>query len=89
MKQLFLQDDSSELIYYDRPDGEGPKLSTYEKCSIPCSSTDNLNTILRTVLGEKEVVKKRRLLFMVGQTRVHVDTVEDLGNFMELEVING
>ena len=32
-------------------------------------------------------VKKRRWLFMVGQTRVHVDSVEGLGDFVELEVM--
>lgn len=33
------------------------------------------------------VVKKRRFLYMVGQTRVHVDHVDNLGDFMELEVM--
>ena len=40
-------------------------------------------------LGVKGVVKKHRMLYMVGQTRVHVDQVEGLGDFMELEVIPG
>ena len=47
-------------------------------------------TIFQETLGEalgvKGRVKKTRLLYMVGQTRVHVDEVEGLGNFMELEV---
>ena len=41
---------------------------------------------LGKALGVKGRVKKTRLLYMVGQTRVHVDEVEGLGNFMELEV---
>ena len=32
------------------------------------------------------VVKKKRLLYLVGQTRVHCDEVEGLGHFVELEV---
>ena len=38
-------------------------------------------------LGRTVVVKKKREVFMVGQTRVHLDEVEDLGTFVELEVV--
>ena len=32
-------------------------------------------------------MKKTRYLYMVGQTRVHCDSVQGLGDFMELEVM--
>jgi predicted adenylyl cyclase CyaB len=33
------------------------------------------------------VVRKRRLLYLVGRTRIHLDEVEGLGAFLELEVV--
>lgn len=77
---------SAELIYYERPDAEGPKVSSYEKCIIQAPEVDGLKSVLNRALGTTGIVKKKRQLFMVADTRVHVDTVEDLGNFMELEV---
>jgi len=41
---------------------------------------------LGLALGIKGVLRKRRTLYMIGQTRVHLDQVEGLGDFMELEV---
>ena len=45
-----------------------------------------LQQTLSKALGIKGIVNKRRLLYMIGQTSVHLDCVEDLGDFMELEV---
>ncbi|VVC40640.1 Hypothetical protein CINCED_3A002816 [Cinara cedri] len=72
-----------ELIYYDREESTGPKLSTYHKCEVP----ENLSVVLTKALGTWGIVKKSRTLIMVGQTRVHFDNVEGLGCFVELEVV--
>lgn len=74
------------MIYYDRPDTEGPKLSDYSKAAV--SDPESLKTVLSMSLGIKGCpVIKKRLLFMYKQTRIHIDEVEGLGNFMELEVL--
>ncbi|KAJ8922490.1 hypothetical protein NQ315_007518 [Exocentrus adspersus] len=87
LKLRKFEEGNAELIYYDRPDIEGPKMSSYEKSSICKESVNSLYSVLEKALGTKIVVRKVRRLFMVGQTRVHVDSVEDLGDFLELEVV--
>ncbi len=78
-------DGRGELIAYARPDVSGPKVSDYRiaKTDEPTS----LRETLAAALGVAGVVRKRRTLYLVGQTRVHVDRVEGLGDFMELEVV--
>lgn len=46
-----------------------------------------MNKVLTKAFGVRTEVVKNRQLFMVGQTRVHVDKVENLGDFVELEVV--
>ncbi|MBL4646441.1 MAG: class IV adenylate cyclase [Rhizobiales bacterium] len=43
--------------------------------------------MLGAAYGEAIIVRKTRLLYLVGRTRIHVDNVEGLGDFMELEVM--
>ena len=45
-----------------------------------------LQTLLATTNGVRGEIKKTRYLYLYEQTRIHVDQVEKLGNFMELEV---
>jgi predicted adenylyl cyclase CyaB len=75
----------AELISYLRPDSFGPKLSNYTRVEV--ENPTALKEVLDTTLGIKGVVKKRRTLFMVGQTRIHLDEVEGLGEFLEIEVV--
>jgi predicted adenylyl cyclase CyaB len=78
-------DGTGELIFYQRPDTSGPKVSNYRITRT--SDPAGLRETLATALGVMGVVRKRRTLYLVGQTRVHVDEVEGLGHFMELEVV--
>jgi len=74
-----------ELIYYEREDVAGPKPCNYliARTADPAA----LKATLTAALGVRGVVRKIRHLHLVGQTRVHLDEVEGLGNFLELEVV--
>jgi len=76
---------SAELIAYLRPEGDGPKVSEYMRA--PVEAPHLLNAALASSLGTRGVVRKTRSLYRIGQTRVHLDAVEGLGEFLELEVV--
>ena len=78
-------DGSGELIYYERPDESGPKTSSYTVS--PTSEPRILLDPLSHALGVRGVVEKRRELLIVDQTRIHLDDVQGLGLFVELEVV--
>jgi predicted adenylyl cyclase CyaB len=77
-------DGTAELIHYARPDTTAPAASRYAKAAVPDGAP--LRDLLTAALGLRGRVVKRRLLFRVGRTRVHLDEVEGLGAFLELEV---
>jgi len=79
------EDGHGELIFYRRPDADGPKVSFY--VLSPTASPDTLREALTLANGQEGRVVKHRTLFLVGRTRVHLDRVQGLGDFMELEVV--
>jgi predicted adenylyl cyclase CyaB len=85
LKLRILAPDQAQLIYYTRPDQEGPKRSDYHLSHS--SDPEGLKRVLELAYGIRGVVRKTRYLYLVGQTRVHLDDVEGLGQFMELEVV--
>ncbi len=85
LKLRILTPDCAQLIYYTRPDQEGPKRSDYH--IYETADPENLKRVLERTYGIRGEVKKTRYLYIVGQTRVHLDEVEGLGQFMELEVV--
>jgi predicted adenylyl cyclase CyaB len=74
-----------QLIYYRRPDRTGPKESFF--VISPTASPDSLREALTLAYGHAGRVRKHRTLYLVGRTRVHLDRVEELGHFLELEVV--
>jgi len=77
--------DHAELIFYRRANSSGPKESFYliSRTTTP----DILRESLTLAWGQAGRVRKQRRLFIVGRTRVHLDRVEGLGEFLELEVV--
>jgi predicted adenylyl cyclase CyaB len=85
LKLRILSPENSQLIFYSRPDQEGPKRSDYHISHSPDPA--NLKRVLELACGIRGVVKKTRYLYLTGQTRIHLDDVVGLGQFMELEVV--
>ncbi len=73
------------LIYYERPNQDGSRYSQYQLCEI--ADPGSLKGLLTVALGVKTVVKKQREVWMFNHTRIHLDTVADLGQFVELETV--
>jgi adenylate cyclase class IV len=85
LKLRVLSADKSELIFYRRADQHGPKESFYLRS--PISTPDILRESLSLAYGQAGRVRKHRILFLCGRTRIHLDRVEGLGDFLELEVV--
>jgi predicted adenylyl cyclase CyaB len=86
--RLKLRDQSgagAELIFYQRANRSGPKESFYLRLPVPDPKA--MRELLQQAHGQTGRVRKRRMLFLVGRTRIHLDAVEGLGEFLELEVV--
>ena len=85
LKLRFLDDGTGELIYYERPDSSGPATSRY--VCFETAAPARLEELLSMSHGARATVRKRRRIYHAGQTRIHLDRVDGLGDFVELEVV--
>jgi predicted adenylyl cyclase CyaB len=76
-----------ELIFYKRPNASHSKISDYQILDINKNQVKIIKSILDNILGQKNIVKKTRVLYMYKNTRIHLDKVDKLGKFLELETI--
>lgn len=74
------------LIYYRRPDNDVPKLSGVILFNSP--DLNGLKTLLTTALGIKVIVVKQREIYFVNNIKIHLDSLENLGEFVEIEAID-
>lgn len=85
LKLRRLGDGHAELIHYERPDQTAARASQYHR--VPVADPQALDAALSAALGTSGRVAKRRWLLLKGQTRIHLDEVQGLGAFIELEVV--
>ena len=85
LKLRAFPDGAGELIFYRRADASGPRECEYRIASVDAAGP--LRIALGEALGVVGRVRKRRTLFLAGRTRIHLDRVEELGAFLELEVV--
>jgi adenylate cyclase, class 2 len=76
----------NNLIYYEREDKAGPKQSNFSLVAVPDATT--LKTILTASAGIKVAVVKQREIYFIGNVKFHLDTLEQLGSFVEIEASN-
>ena len=77
----------NSLIFYDRPNDAGPKRANV---SLFCTDTPGgvqLHETLTQALDTLVVVDKQREIYFIDNVKFHIDTVEGLGNFVEIEAI--
>lgn len=79
--------DAGTLIYYERSNEAVSRLSHYRLIQI--ADAQALREALTAALGVLITVTKRRTVAIHGSTRIHFDTVEELGRFIELETVVG
>jgi adenylate cyclase, class 2 len=73
----------ARLIAYERSDLPGQRESRYRVVEV--GDATELEEALAGVLGITAVVSKERRLFLFEGVRIHLDRVDGLGSFIELE----
>ncbi len=77
--------EGAALIHYRRDHDAALELSNYS--IVPVANPVELRTMLEAALGTIAVVRKRRTLLMRENIRLHLDEVENLGHFGEIEAV--
>lgn len=76
----------NNLIYYERENLKGPKKSCYDLLKTEPGSI--IKDMLSSAIGVFKVVDKKREIYFIDNVKFHIDTVQNLGDFIEIEAID-
>ncbi|MHA2227516.1 MAG: class IV adenylate cyclase [Candidatus Hodarchaeales archaeon] len=76
------------LIFYERKNISGPKKSSIILYRLNSNSTSVLKELLIQALGILVVVDKQRAIYYIENLKFHIDSVEELGSFIEVEAMD-
>lgn len=76
----------NSLIFYERPDRAGPKRADVRLFTLDKDSA--ISEVINSALEVLVVVKKKREIYFIKNIKFHIDEVECLGSFVEIEVID-
>ena len=76
----------TNLIFYNRPNQEGPKQSDVELYKP--NESPKLRALLNKAFGVKVVVDKQREIYFIENIKFQIDQVNNLGSFVEIEAID-
>ena len=76
----------NSLIFYHRDNQPGPKQSDFELLLV--NNGAELSSILAKAIGVRITVSKKREIYYIGNVKFHLDVLEHLGEFVEIEATN-
>lgn len=79
--------DGTEVIYYVRPNIKTSRESSYIRLLVPFFLRKVVPRLLEIIFGKKTEVVKEREFFLYKNTRIHLDRVKNIGEFVELETV--
>jgi predicted adenylyl cyclase CyaB len=83
--KLRIENNKCELIKYSRSESGPERISDYRIIEI--KEVADPEKFFRTMFNEEAIVEKERTLYLYKNTRIHLDKVAKLGNFLELESV--
>lgn len=76
----------NSLIFYKRPDQAGPKQADVRLFMLDKESA--LSEVMSSALEVLVLVKKKREIYLLENVKFHIDEVDSLGSFVEIEAID-